>query len=242
MNARGVIGLASLLGAFACASDGSGGDAPSREDVPLCGPLASLAPVPEAKSCGTQELEPFRAALMERIGADRRALVRVELDDAAKVATLCVADGPGYGASSARRAIAEHLGAIRAVPGPKCAAGRRVDLNRYEAKIVEVDQAKSQCQQQVRTSIQTQPGYFDPLRRVHEREFENCMKDKADWIELDAPGTTRPWLYVKPEVPDPPGPPAYETTSRCFRTSRVFEKRVACIESDGWERLEPPPR
>jgi len=77
---------------------------------------------------------------------------------------------------------------------------------------------------------------------VYDRELERCVDVDADWILLDAPGSTRPWIYVKPEIPSPPGPSAVDTASRCTRKSRVFEKRAACIESEGWERLEPPSR
>jgi hypothetical protein len=165
------------------------------------------------------------------------------------VRAVCVVEGPGYGPTSARRALAEHLDAIRSVPpGPACAAGRRLDLNRYEAKLAEVRAQEARCGEQTRITRETHGETVIRGRRTggaygaYDREYENCMEYQADWIALDAPGTTRPAIFVKPEIPDPPGPPASETASRCFRESRVFEKRAACIESEGWERLEPPPR
>jgi hypothetical protein len=234
--------LAIALGALvSCASPGA-----DTSRVTECGPLGTLAPLPEA--CAPGELDEFSSALWGAM-RDRAhsSLVRVELDDAARVRAVCVEDGPGYGPGSARRALAEHLDAILALPpGPACAAGRRLDLNRYEAAFAELRDREDRCGEQTRITRETH-GETQVRDRaaggaygVYAREYEDCLDHHANWIALDAPGSTRPWIYVKPEVPDPAA--ARETASRCFRESRVFEKRAACIESDGWERLEPPPR
>ena len=235
------LGCAPLL---ACASPGGG-------RVPLCGPIASLAPLPAAESCDARELAEFSAGLEQRLDERvRRALVRVEFDDAAAARSVCVEDAPGYGRDGARRALAEDLDAILASPpGPACLAGRRLDFNRYEAKWAEVQEREARCQEQTRVTRETQgspttvrnarvPGAYG----VYDREFERCMEHDADWIAIDAPGTTRPAIFAKPDVPDPPGASVYDTRSRCLRKSNVFEKRVECIESEGFERLEPPKR
>jgi hypothetical protein len=234
--------LALALGAFAgCVS----GDVDPSQ-VPLCRPLETLAPLPE--SCAPGELDAFSNALSDPVqGRASGALVRVELDDASRVRAVCVGEGPGYGPASARRALAEHLDAILALPpGPACAAGKRIDLNRYEAALAKVRDHEARCQEQTRitreshgnTTVRdrTVPGAYG----VYEREYERCLEHEADWIVLDARGSTRPWIYVRPELPNPPEPSASDTASRCTRESRVFEKRAACIESEGWERLEPP--
>jgi len=218
------------------------------DPVPLCGPIETLAPLPER--CEPGELDEYSQALASRLlepGAS--ALVRVELDDGARVRSVCVGEGPGYGPASAQRAIAKKVDAVLALPpGPECAAGARLDLNRYEAKWAEVHEREARCQEQTRVTRETHGN--TTLRNttvrghygVYDREYERCLEYDADWIVLDAPGSTRPWIYVKPEVAHPPGPRAYDTASRCTRKSRVFEKRAACIEADGWERLTPPPR
>ncbi len=235
-----VLALGALCG---CAT---GGGDPER--VPLCGSLETLAPLPE--SCAPGELDELSNALSQQVqGRASSALVRVELDDASRVRAVCVEDGPGYRPASAQRAFAAHLDAILALPpGPACAAGKRIDLNRYEAALAKVREREVQCQERNRVTRETHgpttvrdrtvPGAYG----VYEREYERCLEHEADWIVLDAPGSTRPWIYVRPELPNPPGPSASDTASRCTRESRVFEKRAACIESEGWERLEPPPR
>jgi hypothetical protein len=230
-----------------CGCATGGGDA---QRVPLCGPLETLAPRPE--TCAPEELGEFSNALSDRAqiaGHASSGLVRVELDEAARVRAVCVEPGPGYGPSNSRRAIARNLDSIHALaPGPACAAGKRIDLNRYEAALAKVSEREDRCAQQTGITRETHGDTTVRGRRaggaygVYERELERCMEHEADWITLDAPGSTRPWIYVKPEVPDPGGPSASDTTSRCGRKSRVFEKQVACIESEGWERLEPPSR
>jgi hypothetical protein len=236
-----------LVGAalsLACASS-----APEADRVPLCGPLESLAPRPEG--CAAGELDAFSKALSDAVAAHgKNALVRVELDDAARVRAICVEPGPGYGAGSARSALAEHLDAIHALaPGPACAAGKRIDLNRYDAKWAQVHERETRCTEQTRVTRDTQGPTTTVRDRtvrgaygVYDLEYERCMDYQADWISLDAPGSTRPAIWVKPEIPNPSGLDAYETATRCKRLSRIFEKRAACIEADGWERLEAPRR
>jgi hypothetical protein len=207
--------------------------------------LESLAPL--AQECEPGELAEYEASLADRIVPHAgRALVRVALDDEARVDAICVAEGPGYGPGRARRALGERLDEIRALaPGPACLAGKRIDLNRYEAVEARMRAQETRCREQTRVTREshgptpmrdrTAPGAYG----VYEREYERCMEYDADWIALDQPGSTRPALWARPEVPGPPGPDAHDTTRRCWRLSRVFEKRVACIEADGWERLRP---
>jgi hypothetical protein len=250
VSARG-IALAVALGALAgCAAPGP---APRAEEpaasIPFCGPLESLPPLPDSSACGDRELAKFEAVLWERIAkVAGRALVRVELDESARVRALCVGEGPGYAPGSARRTLAEHEDEILAVPpGPACAAGKRIDMNRYAAKLDQINERKARCGEQTRVTRETQGPTTTVRDRtvrgaygVYDRELERCMDYQADWIELDAPGSTLPAIWVKPEIPNAPGPDAYDTASRCTRLSHVFEKRAACIEADGWERLEPP--
>jgi hypothetical protein len=230
------------FGALAgCAS--AGGD---PERVPLCGPIETLAPLPD--QCAPGELAEFARSLSgEVVGRGSSALVRVELDEASRVHAVCVEQGPGYAPMSARRALAGKLAAILAQPpGPACAAGKRLDLNRYEAKWAVVHDREVRCTEQTRVTRETHGPTQVRDRTAHgaygvyDHEYEHCMEYDADWIVLDQPGSMKPLIYVKPDIPDPPGPPAHETASRCFRKSERFEKRAACIEAEGWERLEPP--
>ena len=238
-----------LAAALGCAAGGESTRAPEPEpSVPLCAPIATLAPLPEPGACGDGELAEYQASLTERVTPHaKRVLVRAELDDESRVASLCVGAGPGYGPGRARRALSEHLEAIRALPpGPACLAGKRLDLNRYEAKWAEIHERETRCGEQTRVTRESQGPTMVRERAtgghygIYDREYQRCMEYRADWILLEPLGSTRPAIWVKPEVPDPPGPDAYETASRCTRLSSVFEKRAACIEADGWERLEPP--
>ena len=244
MRRLGLLGFA--IGLLGCASSDS--TRAPEVSVPMCGPLEMLAPRPEG--CAAGELESFSNALSDAVpDPARQSLVRVELDEEARVSDVCVESGPGYAPGRARRALADHLDAIHALaPGPACAAGKRIDLNRYQAKWEQLHERETRCTEQTRVTRETHgltqvrdrtaPGAYG----VYDREYERCMDYQSDWIALDAPGSNRPALWAKPEVPNPPDLDAYDTATRCKRSSHVFEKRAACIEADGWERLEPPPR
>jgi hypothetical protein len=226
---RRVAALAVAAGsaiAFACASND-----PELALVPVCEPIAALPPLPEPGECGVGELSAYRSAIAATGVADRhRAHVRVSFDDASRVSAVCVQSQVGAEEWSGRRKVAERLDAIRSVAaGPACLAGKRQDFNRYEAKLAEIELARTLCERQVgrRTS-----------------DLRECLQFQGDWIAIDAPGTTRPAIFQKPEVPVPPGPPVVDTVNRCFRTEREmrFEEIAACIQSDGYELLMPPPR
>jgi hypothetical protein len=239
-----------LVGALlACAAPSA--DPTTEADLaPLCGPLATLAPRVEPASCGADTLAAYQAELADVLGQPApRSLVRVEHDGAARVRAVCVAAGPGYVNASARRAVAEQLAALRARPaGPACVADARVDLFRYEAAETQYRERESRCREQTRVTRETQGTTILRGRNtggeygVYDREFERCMEYEAESIVLDQPGSTRPAIFVKPEIPAPPGASVYDAESRCTRLSRVFEKRAACIEAEGFERLAPTPR
>jgi len=203
------------------------------EKVPLCGPLQTLAPLPD--HCEPGELDAFTEALSREIPPSSRAVVRVSLDDTSKVRGVCVGPGPKSGSWSsswtARNGVAQNLDPILALPpGPACAAGKRLDLNRYGAKLAEIQDREARCQQQVEISAQNQTTTVG--NQLYAREFEQCMRYQADWIVLGGV------IYVKPEIPNPPGPSASDTASRCTRKSWGFDETAECIESDGWERLK----
>jgi len=214
--------------------------------APLCGALDTLAPLP-GESCDPDALATYQHDLARALDPRaRRSLVRVEHDAAAHVRALCIEAGPGYANQSARRALAEQREALRARPaGPACVADARVDLNRYEAAEAEFHERETRCQEQSRITRETHGptairgadsrGQYG----VYDREFERCMEYQAEWIVLDQPGSTHPAIFVKPEIPSPPGASVYDAESLCTRKSQVFEKRAACIEAEGFERLTP---
>jgi hypothetical protein len=211
---------------FGCASV-----EPDVSHVPVCGPLETLVPLPAGDACDEVELASYRVALVATgLEQDHRAHVRVSFDTASHVSAVCVESEVGGQVWQGRRAVAERLDAIESLsPGPECLAGKRLDFNRYNAKFAEIEQARVLCERQVgrRTSA-----------------LRECLQFQSDWIMIDAPGSTRPAIFVKPEVPNPPGPPVVDTVNRCFRTQRElrFAEMAPCIESDGFELLMPPPR
>ena len=211
--------------ALGCASGGQ----PDVSDVPVCGPLETLPPLPDA--CGPVELATHRSEL-EATGLERnhRARVRVNFDESSRVSGVCVESQVGGNVWQGRRSVADRLEAIRSVPaGPACLAGRRLDFNRYEAKFAEIEQARVLCERQVG-------------RRTG--RLRECLQFQSNWILIDLPGSTRPAIFVKPDVPNPPGPSVTETVNRCSRTEPAlrFDRMAACIQSDGFEVLLPPPR
>src|SRR5207245_2950800 len=141
------------------------------------------------------------------------ALVRVEFDEATRARSLCIEARNPRVAWSARRYIAVQPDALAQLPsGPMCLAGRRLDLNRYEATLADMEYAGNLCAGQ-------------------DRDFNGCMELQGDWIVRDRIGWTRPFLFVAPEVANPPELDASDTVDRCWRTeNHRFEPQAACIQ------------
>lgn len=196
--------------------------------LPPCSALESRQLAASA-ACDERELAIYTEALSDRIvPPSSRALVRIEYDDRARVRSMCVDDHTGRDVWSARRDVAEQLVAMGAIPdGPRCAAGKRIDLNRYEAKLAETRSAQGWCG----TVISGRMKALQP-----------CKKYSSDWIVYDRVGRGRPYLYVQAEGAPIAAAPASETLSRCARKARGFEKQSACIQAAGFELLTPPQR
>jgi hypothetical protein len=196
--------------------------------VPACPPVAQSQPAADASTCDARALAEYSEALQERIlGRSSRALVRVEFDDRAQVRAVCVDERTGRDNGQARRTVAEKLVELGTPPvGPSCVAGRRIDLNRYEAKLAETKNARSSC---------------SVIGNQRMKALQRCEKYPSDWILYDRVGSTRPYLYVKSEDAEP-SVTASATLSRCARTEHGFDDQSKCIQSDGFELLTPPER
>jgi hypothetical protein len=214
-------------GAFAVACFAALGASEGREvlTVPACTAESTL-PLVEPQTCDERELAAYMDTLSEQfVSGSEDALVRVGFDEAARVSVVCVDEHTGRDAWRARRRIAEKLVEWKRIPaGPSCVAGRRIDFNRYEAKLAEAKRAQNWCGL-------VQGGRMKALGK--------CEKFASDWILYNRIGVTRPYLYVKPENGTAV---AAETLSRCARTTRGFEAQSQCIEADGFELIEPPKR
>jgi len=211
--------------AMACLPALSASAAREVTTVPACTAESTLPPV-EAQDCGDRELASYTAMLSEEIvRGSEDELVRFGFDDRARVSAVCVDERTGRDPWQARKRIADRLIEMREIPvGPRCVAGRRIDFNRYEAKLAETKRARNWC------------GLVTGQRM---KALARCEKFSSDWILYDRIGVTRPYLYVKA---DGAQTPAAETLMRCERSARSFEDQSRCIEADGFELLVPPPR
>ncbi len=210
------------LGLSACVSS-------TQEDVTVrpCPEEASQALV-DAAACDESELSEYTDALSEQIvGRNTRSLVRVGFDEQARVISVCVDERVGRDAWNARRRVAENLVEMGTIPsGPACVAGKRIDLNLYEAKLAEAKDAQAMCGAVI----------SDRMKAIG-----SCAKFESDWILYDRVGVMRPYLYVKSEIAQPVDS-ARDTLTRCGRTESGFEDQSACIIADGYELITPPER
>lgn len=214
----------------ACA-DGS--TAPRAE---RCAPLAELAPLASQECRESEEAIAFTDALQSVVEDSAYGmLVRTELDDGSRARTICADGAPNRREWKERLTLGSRLvDLVQMPPGPVCLAGKRVDLNRRAAKLAEVDETEFRCANHVRVTRDAERGHATP--RFLDRALTNCIQHEATWVLLYETGVMQPLVFAKPEVVDPPPVPARDTVSRCGRV-HVFEKRVACVEAEGWERL-----
>jgi hypothetical protein len=112
----------------------------------------------------------------------------------------------------------------RCPPGRAALAGKRIDLNRYEAKLAETGPRAAHCGAR----------HLDRMKALRP-----CKRFDSDWIRL-RPGRRDAALSL-PEDGGGGGSevPASETLMRCGRTARGFEAQSECIQSDGFEMLTP---
>jgi hypothetical protein len=196
--------------------------------VPACAPVEQGLPAVDLTSCDAKELAAYRERLEDRLlPGSSRALVRIEFGEGAQVRAICVDEQTGRDTSQARRNVARNwLERQKPPPGPSCLAGRRLDLNRYEAKLAETKSARSSC---------------SVVGNQRMKALAKCEKYPSDWILYDRVGSTRPYLYVKSEGAHE-SVTANATVQRCARTAHGFDDQSECIQSDGFELLTPPER
>jgi hypothetical protein len=200
---------------------------PDEARIPEC--HGARQPLADAQVCDERELSRYTAELSDRIlEPTTRALIRVEFDDTSRVRGMCVDQHTGHDTWTAERHVAQKLVEMKTIPsGPACVAGRRIDLNRYEAKLAEARYAQYWC---------------GLVTGDHMKALAPCAKFKSDWILYDRTGSTRPIVFLASDDALANGARAGETLSRCGRTTKGFEDRSACIQSEGFELLEPPDR
>lgn len=218
-----------LLLSLACASTGS-------ERLPACPHLARLNPLPEPAACDAGELAAYRKPLDDWIESEAGPLlVRVDFDDASKPASACADPDEWRGHTRARKALGARLPELLSTPpGPGCLAGRRLDFNRLQSKLAEIEAAERECQTQAGEETEGAQG-GDP-EELMRQAFGRCMESRSNWIILGESGRIV-LLFAKPEILDPPTVRPDETAARCQGQRRSAASLIACIEEDGWERL-----
>ena len=117
---------------------------------------------------------------------------------------------------------------MKTIPsGPSCVAGKRIDLNRYEATVAEARYARNWC------------GVVATDRM---KALAPCSQFASDWILYDRVGVTRPYVFFASEDALANGVRADQTVARCERAGKGFEAQSACIQADGFDLLTPPER
>jgi hypothetical protein len=194
--------------------------------IPLCGSVESLPPLVAEGECEEGVLAGYLTQLREQaVAPGSQALVRVELDESSRVRSACVDEGVGVHAWHARLHLARNLDALESLPpGPECVARKRIDLNRYQSKLAEIEEAERWCDYEVGDRMAA---------------LEHCQKFPSDWILYHRTGYDWPYLYLKRDGSKSTDPASF-TASECGRKNLNFEEVSACILADGFQLLPSP--
>lgn len=227
---RGWIVFLLALPAFSCASV-------DAAQIAQCEPLKDQAALATASCSSSPEAVRFEQQLSETMGRDLGSLlVRVTLDEQARLGAMCVDGRPVPGGYRKRANLAARFDEFAAIDGaPECLAGRRIDLNRRKAMQAEIKRRTNRCQSEFESVRVIQSASTGA--QVAQYEFEECLDYRANWITLYAIGRQQPYIFGKPEVAEPETAEASETRAKCNKRRRPKDI-AACIEADGWELLE----
>ena len=205
--------------------------------MPQCEPLEEQASLATASCSASPEAVRFEQQLSESMGRDLGSLlVRVTLDEQARLGAMCVDGRPVPGGHRKRANLAARFEEFAAIDGaPECLAGRRIDVNRRKAMQAEIKRRTNRCQSEFQSVLAIQSASNGTQLAQH--EFEECLDYRANWITLYAIGRQQPYIFGKPEVAEPENLEASATRAKCNKRDRPKDI-AACIEADGWELLE----
>lgn len=200
--------LLPLLLSLSCASV-------DYSNAPYCAPLSELPALPDADCRADPATIAFRAqlqdAMSEYVGS---LLVRVSLDEASRVRSVCSEDTQVRGSWKSRATLSERFGELAALAGgPQCLSARRLDLNRRSAALAEIKRSEAVCKTQY------------------------CSPFDATALLLYRVGRREPYVFGLPQVADPPAKSAAAILGECSKEIH-FEDQFVCIEAAGWELLE----
>lgn len=218
--------------AFACATL-------EYPDAPLCKDTAELKSLPEPECMAQPEAVAFRNRLKEAILKDARALlVRVTLDETARVQQLCIANHGSRGEYGARSQLSSRLAEFSALEdAPLCLADRRFDLNRRAAKLEQIKRRRATCTGEQGRIESAGSGLTGPESQIISGDNLACLNHGADWIEVKQRGLRHPLIFARSIVADPNRLSRTAARRKCLKLNNA-NQRIGCLEDSGWELLD----
>ena len=223
-----------------------------QEALPVCSGDTRAIARPDTACLESPAGAAFRRGLAERVEpAAGGTRVHVLLGPQAGVARVCADRSPGSSGFSERLRLAEPAGGLRgAAPGPGCMAERRLELNRFGARLGEIDGEMVRCRRQVRRRAEQEPNPGAGLPRRLERDLRDCWQEsqrEADelWVfdrEFENPV---PYVRARPDADRRAAIGACARRDVEIGRSAFLETQAvgwrgpeveACLAEQGWER------
>jgi hypothetical protein len=242
--------IASLL-ALACVS-------PQPGAVERCPSLRQLPPRPSERCEADAEVIAYQDTLAALLtSASGPLALRVVLDERSRVASVC-AEGTVKGMENARarRSLADNLGDVWALPpGPGCLAGTRIDVDRRQAKLVQIGRIEAQCRGEMRATG-GDPGRSnasiarnEPSPDDREIAPDACIESRLSWLFAEQRGSwwrlsarargrsSGALLFAPMEGVQPPPAQARLVARTCAKLGER-DALVACMQELRWELLD----
>ena len=236
--------------------------APTPYSVERCPDLRRLPPRPDDVCAADAESVAFQDRLTALLTSTAgRLALRVTLDANSRVASVC-AEGTARGMEGARsrRLVSANLGDVYALaPGPACLANRRIDLDRRQALLVQIDRTEVQCRGEMRSSggalVVGDQGYNPSAARGDATALERrlspnaCIGARIAWLFAEQRGSLWTFsargrsndpgvlLFSPIEDAQPPAAPARLAAQLCEKQT-TREALLACMHRQRWELLD----
>lgn len=201
--------------------------------VPVCPSLAELKPLAEP-SCTLEAASATHTSLADRFEpAAGPLLVRIEFDSQSVPGNVCVERRYNAGEARALRHIRTEIAALSDIaPGPPCLADRRLDLNRRNASLAEMERSWQKCEDRYRSA--SQGITIGSPAKIAAREFVQCVQFESKVLAVEPADGADALIFAAPETLDPPDLEPSRTAERC-EDAPDLDELISCIENDGWE-------
>jgi hypothetical protein len=225
-------------------------------ELPECGSDSDARPLPTAECLTLPEVTSFKDALSDLIAPDAGPLlVRVQFGNQSSIQAVCTARTAVKGAWRARSRLASNLASVYRMPaGPACLAETRLDLNRLEARLAEIDATTAKCARDATARLQSDEDLNIPAGVAHDnagRVFRTCLerdqkRRKEIWVFAPLSSTPR-YIFLQTDRSAPRRTALMSCTDErtfheVFDALMAFERdpatMVSCMQSHGWELLE----